>query len=555
MAEDVLVAYQANGEDMAQRQLFYLLFLGAQMLLITALGAGVSVLLSFLASRTAATIARNLRERMFTKVVSFSDAEVQRFSAASLITRATNDVQQVQMVCMVALRMVLFAPIMAIGGIIMVVQTDVSMSWVIAVAILAVFFAIGVVMVVAMPKFKIMQALIDKVNLVAREILTGLPVIRAFNRQGYESARFDDANETLMRTQLFTNRAMAFMQPVVQLIMNGTTALVVWVGAGYVDAGSLQTGQVIAFITYAMVIVTSFMMMSMIAIMLPRAEVAAGRIDEVLACESSIADPEVPRDELLGSHGGAAIEFRDVSFCYDADTEPVLDQVSFTVPAGSTTAIIGGTGSGKSTVLKLLMRFYDVTHGAVLVDGVDVRDLSQRALREQMGYVPQQSYLFSGTIASNVAYGSADMQPEQIEKSLELAQAAAFVHAKEDGIDSEVSQGGTNVSGGQRQRLAIARALASNARAFLFDDSFSALDYATDAALRRTLASQLADRTVIIVAQRIGTIRHADNIVVLDGGRIVGQGTHGQLLSSCPLYREIASSQLSAEEMAKGGVA
>lgn len=537
------------GPEQTTEQRAYLVGQGIQMLGVTALGALAAIAISFVASCTAAAIGRDLRNRLFSKVVGFSDAEVQLFSAASLITRGTNDVQQIQMVCMVAMRMVLFAPIMAIGGIVMVVRTDVKMSWIIVLAVLVVFGVIIAIMFVALPKFKILQELIDRVNLVAREILTGLPVIRAFNRQTYEEQRFDDANRTLMRTQLFTNRAMVFMQPATQLVMNAVSALIVWVGAGYVDAGTLQTGQMMAFITYSMVIVMSFMMISMIAIMLPRAAVAANRVDEVLTTESSIHDPVLHLDANLPHTPGAQIAFDHVTFAYDEDSEPVLKDVSFVAPAGKTTAFVGSTGSGKSTVFKLIMRLHDARSGTVSIDGIDVRDLTQETLHRQLGYVPQQSFLFSGTIGSNIAYSNEDMDIKRIEQAASIAQASDFVHAKEDGFDTEIAQGGTNVSGGQRQRLAIARALATDARAFLFDDSFSALDYATDAALRSHLGKELEGRTVLIVAQRIATIRNADVIIVLDGGHIVGQGTHEHLIETCNVYRQIAESQLSASEL------
>ena len=545
--------YSALGFDPQQTQLNYLLSVGAQMLGITALGALAAIAISFLASRTAATIAHDLRQRLFERVVSFSDAEVQHFSAASLITRSTNDVQQIQQTCMVAMRMVLFAPMMALGGIIMVLSTDVSMSWIIVLAIVVVIASIGTLMAIAMPKFKIMQTLIDKVNLVAREIITGLPVIRAFNRQDYEKQRFDEASSKLMRTQLFTTRTMTFMMPVVQLVMNGTSALIVWTAAGYIDAGAMQTGEMIAFINYATVIITSFMMMSMVAIMLPRADISAARIDEVLACHSSIQDPEAPQDEAMPTTGGAAIEFDQVTFAYDDGSEPVLDNVSFDIAPGSSTAIVGATGSGKTTVLKLLMRFYDVCSGAVRIDGVDVRQLSQRALHKQFGYVPQHSYLFSGPIAETIGYANECIDEAGMKKIAQTAQAMDFIGEKEGGLSFELSQGGTNVSGGQRQRLAIARAIAQpEARAFLFDDSFSALDYATDAALRRSLREDLAGKTVLIVAQRVATIRDCDKIIVLDGGRVVGQGTHVELLESCTVYKEIAQSQLSEFELGGG---
>lgn len=547
--------YSILGFDPWATQLSYLVRIGALMLGITLIGGLVAVAVSYLASRTSASIGRDLRERLFERVVSFSDAEIQRFSAASLITRATNDITQIQMVSFVAMRMVLFAPIMAIGGIVMVIRTDVSMAWVIVLAVVLVLTLILAVMAIAMPKFKIMQTLIDKVNLVARESLTGLQVIRAFNRESYEEQRFDDANSNLMKTQLFTNRVMAFMHPGVQLALNGTTALIVWVGSGLIDAGTLETGQMIAFITYATVIIMSFMMISMIAILLPRANVAAHRIDEVLNCTSSISDPVHPRDNELASTQGASIEFDHVTFAYDSSSEPVLNDVSFAIPAGSTFAIVGSTGSGKSTILKLVMRLYDTTKGSVRIDGIDVRDLSLHTLHKQFGYVPQKSFLFSGSIESNIAYSDQNMPQEQIQEAARIAQAEDFILAKDNTYDFEVSQGGTNVSGGQRQRLAIARALATNARVFLFDDSFSALDYATDAALRKALDKDLSGKTRIIVAQRISTVRDADCIIVIDGGKMVGQGSHKELLDTCEVYREIAASQLSEDELGGSDVA
>ena len=551
----VRAEYEACGIDAHGLQFSYLLSVGVRMLAVTLAGALAAVAVSFVASRTGAQVGRELRGRLFRRVVSFSDAEIQRFSAASLITRGTNDVQLIQMVCIVMMRMVLFAPILAVGGIVMVVRTNTSMTWVIALAVIVVLCLVGTLMAAAMPKFKIMQTLIDRVNLVARELITGLPVIRAFNRQQHEERRFDAANRDLRDTQLFTNRVMAFMQPSMMLVMNGASVLIVWVGSGFVDAGAIQTGDLIAFITYSMVIIASFLMLSMIAILLPRAEVAAQRIDEVLACEPSIRDPENPQDELLPASGGAKVEFQNVSFAYEGSSKPVLSHVSFTALPGETTAIIGATGSGKSTVLRLIERSHDVTEGRVLVDGVDVRHLTQHALRAVMGYVPQQAFLFSGTIGSNVGYSDPDMDEERMWEAVRIAQAAGFVEMKEGQLNASVSQGGTDVSGGQRQRLAIARALASDSRVLLFDDSFSALDYATDAALRKALHESAGDRTVIIVAQRIATIRSADNIVVLDEGRVVGQGTHNDLMASCAEYREIALSQLSAVELEGGDAA
>lgn len=548
--------YEQLGYDLDAMQMDYLAATGAKMLGLAALGMVIAVMVGFLASRTAAKVGRSLRERLFNQVVGFSDAEIQSFSAASLITRGTNDVQLVQMVTVMLLRMVLYAPILAIGGIIMIARTDLSMGWIIIAAVAAIAVIMGVLMKVAMPKFKIMQKLIDRVNLVSRELLTGLPVIRAFGREQHEEARFDDANTRLMKTQLFTNRVMTFMMPLMMLIMNLVSVGIIWFGGHAIDAGNLQTGDLIAFITYSMVIIMGFLMIGMLSIMLPRADVAAQRIDEVLECKPSIADPEPgkAKDALLGANGlpGARIAFENVSFRYSDGAECVLEGVSFTCEPGKTTAIIGSTGSGKSTVLKLAERFHDVTSGRITVDGVDVRDVSQHALRAQLGYVPQAAFLFSGTIASNVGYGVDDADEDRIRAAADVAQASDFIAERPEGLATPISQGGTNVSGGQRQRLAIARALATDARAYLFDDSFSALDYKTDAALRHELSSRLGGKTVVIVAQRISTVLNADQIVVLDDGRVVGAGTHEQLMESCQEYREIAMSQLSEEEL-KGG--
>lgn len=548
--------YEQLGYDLDDMQMDYLVATGAKMLGLAALGMVIAVMVGFLASRTAAKVGRSLRERLFNQVVNFSDAEIQSFSAASLITRGTNDVQLVQMVTVMLLRMVLYAPILAIGGIIMIARTDLSMGWIIIAAVAAIAVIMGVLMKVAMPKFKIMQKLIDRVNLVSRELLTGLPVIRAFGREQHEETRFDDANTRLMKTQLFTNRVMTFMMPLMMLIMNLVSVGIIWFGGHAIDAGNLQTGDLIAFITYSMVIIMGFLMIGMLSIMLPRADVAAQRIDEVLECKPSIADPELgnAKDALLGANGlpGARIAFENVSFRYSDGAECVLEDVSFTCEPGKTTAIIGSTGSGKSTVLKLAERFHDVTSGRITVDGVDVRDVSQHALRAQLGYVPQAAFLFSGTIASNVGYGVDDADEDRIRAAADVAQAGEFIAERPEGLATPISQGGTNVSGGQRQRLAIARALATDARAYLFDDSFSALDYKTDAALRHELSSRLGGKTVVIVAQRISTVLNADQIVVLDDGRVVGAGTHEQLMESCQEYREIAMSQLSEEEL-KGG--
>ena len=550
--------YESLGYNLSDMQMGYLVRIGLLMLGLAALGMVAAVLVGFIASRTAAKVGATLRSKLFRRVVSFSDAEVQSFSAASLITRGTNDIQLVQMVTVMLLRMVLYAPILAIGGIIMVSRTNLAMSWIIILAVAVIFVLIMVLMRVALPKFQIMQTLIDRVNLVSREILTGLPVIRAFDRQPYEEKRFDEASTKLMKTQLFTNRVMTFMMPLMMLIMNGVSVLIVWVGGSYIDNGTIQTGDLIAFITYAMVIIMSFLMIGMISIMLPRADVAAQRVNEVLETKPTICDPaaDKARDaELRRSGEGATIAFNDVSFRYGDSKECVLEHIDFTAEPGKTTALIGSTGSGKSTVIKLIERFYDVTEGSVTIDGVDVRDVTQQALREQLGYVPQKAFLFSGTIESNVAYADEGMSVDRIREAVDIAQASEFVASKEEGLGTRVSQGGSNVSGGQRQRLAIARALATEARAYLFDDSFSALDYKTDAALRQELHTRLGGKTVVIVAQRISTVLHADRIVVLDDGRIVGQGTHEELMETCEEYREIAMSQLSEAELNGGDAA
>ena len=550
--------YESLGYNLSDMQMGYLVRIGLLMLGLDALGMVAAVLVGFIASRTAAKVGATLRSKLFRRVVSFSDAEVQSFSAASLITRGTNDIQLVQMVTVMLLRMVLYAPILAIGGIIMVSRTNLAMSWIIILAVAVIFVLIMVLMRVALPKFQIMQTLIDRVNLVSREILTGLPVIRAFDRQPYEEKRFDEASTKLMKTQLFTNRVMTFMMPLMMLIMNGVSVLIVWVGGSYIDNGTIQTGDLIAFITYAMVIIMGFLMIGMISIMLPRADVAAQRVNEVLETKPTICDPaaDKARDaELRRSDEGATIAFNDVSFRYGDSKECVLEHIDFTAESGKTTALIGSTGSGKSTVIKLIERFYDVTEGSVTIDGVDVRDVTQQALREQLGYVPQKAFLFSGTIESNVAYADEGMPVDRIREAVDIAQASEFVASKEEGLGTRVSQGGSNVSGGQRQRLAIARALATEARAYLFDDSFSALDYKTDAALRQELHTRLGGKTVVIVAQRISTVLHADRIVVLDDGRIVGQGTHEELMETCEEYREIAMSQLSEAELNGGDAA
>lgn len=546
--------YEQLGVDVNAVQMDYLLSTGAKMLALAALGMVIAVAVGFIASRTAAKIGASLRGRLFERVLQFSDAEIQSFSAASLITRATNDVQLVQMVTVMMLRMVLYAPILAIGGIIMIARTDLSMGWIVITAVVAIAFVMLFLMKVAMPKFKIMQKLIDRVNLVSREILTGLPVIRAFGRESHEEQRFDVANTNLMKTQLFTNRVMTFMMPLMTLIMNLVSVAIVWFGGHAIDAGGLQTGDLIAFITYSMVIIMGFLMIGMLSIMLPRADVAAQRIDEVLETNASIVDApsDKRRDGDLLCTPGVEIAFNDVSFKYPGSQDCVLEHVSFTASPGKVTAIVGSTGSGKSTIVKLIERFADATEGSITIDGIDIRNLSLHALRSQLGYVPQKSFLFSGTVKSNVGYAGGDTDDDRVKSAAEIAQAS-FVDDMEGAFDAEISQGGTNVSGGQRQRLAIARALATDARAYLFDDSFSALDYETDAALRRALTEKLGGKTQIIVAQRISTVLHADQIVVLDEGRVVGLGTHSQLMKTCDEYREIALSQLSEEELEGGG--
>ena len=551
----VKAEYEALDMDMGAIQLGYLVTIGLKMLGVTALMVATSVLVGLIASRTAARIAATLREKLFARVVSFSDAEVQSFSAASLITRGTNDIQQIQMVIVMLLRMVLYSPILAIGGIIMVSQTNADMSWVIVLAVVVIAIVISILMALAMPKFKMMQKLIDRVNLVAREMLSGLQVVRAFGRQDYEEARFDDASRALYKTQLFTNRTMRFMMTAMMLVMNATSVLIVWAGGQAIDAGTMQTGDMIAFITYAMVIVMSFLMIGMIAIMLPRADVAAERVNEVLGTETSIKDPKQSHfAQLDTSAKGLPVQFDKVTFAYNDGSEPVLRNISFIAEPGKTTAIIGATGSGKTTILKLIERFYDVSEGSVSVGGVDVRDVTQHELRSQIGYVPQKAFLFSGTIEETIKYGNEQASEEELEHAANIAQATEFIEGKDRGFASELSQGGTNISGGQRQRLSIARALATDARVLLFDDSFSALDYATDARLRTALAKEAAGKTIIVVAQRISTVLTADKIVVLEDGEMVGCGTHNQLMNSCNTYREIAESQLSDEEL-KGGVA
>lgn len=539
--------YQAVGIDTDKLQNNYVLLTGAKMLGLALLSMLLTVLVGFIASRVAASLGKELRGRVFRKVVSFSHAELDRFSTASLITRSTNDIQQIQMLFVMLQRIVFYAPIIGIGGVIKVLNTNTSMAWIIAVAVMAVLTLVIVLFAVAMPRFKIMQKLVDKVNLVTREILTGLPVIRAFSTQKHEEERFDKANKDLTRTNLFVNRVMTTMMPMMMLIMNGITVLIMWNGAHGVDAGSMQVGDLMAFMQYTMQIVMAFLMISMFSIMLPRASVSAGRIEEVLQTEPVIRDPEQTASFDDAKRG--LVEFRNVSFRYPGAEENVLENISFTAKPGETTAFIGSTGSGKSTLINLIPRFYDITEGELLVDGADVRRVSQHDLRAKIGYVPQKGVLFSGTIASNLRYGNNDASQEELDKAAQIAQAADFIGEKPDGFDSEISQGGTNVSGGQKQRLSIARAIAIHPEIYIFDDSFSALDYKTDVALRKALKEETAGSTVLIVAQRISTILHAEQIIVLDEGKIVGKGTHKELLKTCEVYQQIAMSQLSKEEL------
>ncbi len=549
----VKAEYQALGMDLNRVQMEYLLTVGGKMLLLTLLMMGAAILSGLLSSRTAARIGMDLRGRVFTKVVSFSSNELNKFSIASLITRSTNDIQQVQMVEVMLLRMVLYAPIIGIGGIIRVAGTKTGLGWIIGVAVAAISVLVTVLMLIAMPRFKQMQTLVDRLNLVAREILTGVPVIRAFSREEYEEKRFDGANTDLMKTQLFTNRVMTIMMPAMMLIMNGITVLILWFGGKGIDAGTMQVGDMMAFITYTMQIVMAFLMITMISVMLPRAGVAADRIQEVLDTESSIHDAPDVKDAALAQARGE-LSFQDVSFRYEGADEDALEHISFTARPGETTAIIGSTGCGKSTLIHLIPRFYDVREGSIRIDGVDIREISQQKLRSLLGFVPQKGNLFSGDIASNIRFGGDWITEEQMKEAARIAQAEEFINSKPERYADPIAQGGTNVSGGQKQRLSIARAIAKEPKILLFDDSFSALDYKTDVALRRALREKTAQAAVIIVAQRISTILHADQIIVLEEGRVAGIGTHEQLLESCPAYQEIARSQLSEAEL-KGGSA
>ncbi len=544
----VKAEYTALGMDTAKLQRDYMLHTGGIMLLISLLGGAATIAVGYLAARTAAGAARDIRRATFAKVESFSSAEFGQFSTASLITRSTNDVTQVQMVIFMFMRMVLFAPIMGIGAIIRAMDKSPGMWWVIAVAVAALLSLIAVVFVIALPKFRIMQSLIDKLNLVTRENLSGMMVVRAFNKQEDEAARFDSANRDLTDTSLFIARVMVTMMPVMMLVMNGISLLIIWVGAHQVAEANMQVGDMMAFLQYAMQVVFSFLMMSMMFIFLPRAAVSGDRIADVLETELAIEDPKEPKQ--FREPFTAEIEFRNVSFRYPEALDDVLHHISFTAPPGQTTALIGSTGCGKSTVVNLIPRFHDVTEGAVLVDGIDVRQVPQADLRDRIGYIPQQGMLFSGTIESNLLYGDQSAPPETLLEAAEIAQASEFIFAKEEGLSAEIAQGGSNVSGGQKQRLAIARALVKKPPIYIFDDSFSALDFRTDSALRRALKQKTGDATVLIVTQRVATVKNADQIVVLDEGRVVGLGTHQELMETCETYQEIAYSQLSKGELA-----
>ena len=544
-------AYQDLGMDVDQMQYHYLFTTGGKMIALAFLGMAASVLVCYLASRVGARVGRDLRGRVFRKVVGFSNNEFDHFSTASLITRSTNDIQQVQFLAVMVLRMVLYAPILALGGVYKVFQTNVSMSWIIALAVILIFCVVLVLFVAAMPKFKTLQKLVDRLNLVTREILTGLSVIRAFSTEKHEEERFDTANKNLTRTNLFVNRAMTFMMPTMILIMNGVSVLIVWNGAHGISDGQMQVGDMMAFIQYTMQIIMGFLMICMISVMLPRAGVSADRIQEILTSETVIDDPKEAKAFCKEEAG--VLKFDHVSFRYPGADEDVLHDIHFTARPGETTAIIGSTGSGKSTLVNLIPRFYDVTEGTITLDGVDIREVSQHTLRDKIGYVPQKGVLFSGDIASNILFGNPDGGEAVMKEAAQIAQAEEFIEAKSEKYHSHIAQGGSNVSGGQKQRLSIARAIAKRPELFIFDDSFSALDYKTDVALRKALKKKTAQSTVLIVAQRISTILHAEQIIVLDEGKIAGIGTHRELLDSCEVYRQIAASQLSEEELDLNG--
>ena len=540
--------YADMGEDVDVIQMKYLLMSGGKMLFMALIIMMAAISVTFLSARVAASLGHDLRNSIYRKVMSFSSREYHKFSTASLITRSTNDVQQVQMVMAMIFRIVLYAPILGIGGVIRVLQTDASMTWILGVAVVLILAVIILLFMIAMPKFTKLQTLIDRLNLVSREILTGIPVIRAFSREKHEEERFEEANKTLTKTNLFVNRCMTFMMPVMMLIMNGVSVLIIYSGSHAVDNGTMQVGNVMAFIQYAMQIIMSFLMITAMSIMLPRANVAALRIDEILKTEVSIKDPENPEHPKKEAAG--TVEFNHVSFAYPEAGENVLTDIHFKAKKGETVAIIGSTGSGKSTLVNLIPRFYDVTEGSVSVDGVDVRDMSQKELRDCIGYVPQKGVLFSGTIDSNIRYGKTDISEEEVKTAARIAQAQDFIEEKPQAYHSPIAQGGTNVSGGQKQRLSIARAIAKKPEIFIFDDSFSALDFKTDSRLRSALKEHTKDATTIIVAQRISTILHADRIIVLDDGHMAGMGTHAELIKNCEVYRQIAMSQLSEEELA-----
>ena len=546
----VSLEYEAQGVS-HDVQMAYLFRVGGQMLALTLLMVVVAILVGLIASRVSASIGRELRRETFSSVIHFSNAEIENFSTASLITRTTNDIQQVQFTCVILLRMVAYAPILGIGGVMHVTQGNTGLAWIIVLDVAALLLLITVLMSIAMPKFKIMQTLVDKLNLVSREILTGVMPVRAFSRESFEEKRFDAASRELMGTQLFTNRAMVAMMPFMTLIMNGTSLLIVWFGGKAMDNGTMQVGEMIAFITYTMQIVMSFLMLAMVAVMLPRAGVAADRIDEVCRTKASIHDPDAAtaKPALEKNAWDGVVRFEDVSFRFPGADSDALEHISFTANPGETTAIIGSTGCGKSSLLNLIPRFYDVTGGRVTIDGIDVREMPQEQLHSLLGYVPQKGVLFSGTIESNLKFGGAQITDAGMKKAASIAQATEFIDAKPEGYASPIAQGGSNVSGGQKQRLSIARAIAKEPKIYLFDDSFSALDYKTDVTLRRALKEETDNATVIIVAQRISTVLHANQILVLDDGRLVGKGTHAQLMATCPEYQEIARSQLSQKEL------
>ena len=543
-------AYADLGIDMDELQFRYLFSTGAKMIGLAFLGMVASVLVGFLASRVGAAAGRDLRGRVFKKVVGYSSNEFDHFSTASLITRSTNDIQQVQFIIVMLLRIVLYAPILAIGGIVQVFQTNVSMSWIIGLAVVLIALVVLVLFAVAMPKFKSLQKLVDKVNLVMREILTGLPVIRAFSTEKHEEKRFDKANMDLMKTNLFVNRAMTFMMPIMMLIMNGISVLIMWSGAKGINDGQMQVGDMMAFIQYTMQIIMGFLMICMLSVMLPRAAVAADRVDEVLSSRTVIHDPKTPKKFEEKQKG--VLTFDHVSFKYPGADENVLEDITFTEKPGETTAIIGSTGSGKSTLVNLIPRFYDVTDGSIRLDGTDIREVTQHDLRDKLGYVPQKGLLFSGDIASNIMFGNPEGGGQEMKEAAQIAQATEFIEAKPNKYESPISQGGSNVSGGQKQRLSIARAIAKRPEVFIFDDSFSALDFKTDVALRKALKKRTKESTVLIVAQRISTILNAEQIIVLDDGKIAGIGTHKELLRNCEVYKQIAASQLSEKELQDG---